>query len=58
MKWTIVVTQSFRTFCTGDVSNSRLAKTKMAKSVYDAGWATFRLSAQPPADESGVARGR
>lgn len=26
----------------GDVSPSRLAKTKMAKSIYDAGWAKFR----------------
>lgn len=37
-KWTTWVTRSFRLIFVGDVSSSKLAKTKMAKSVYDASW--------------------
>jgi IS605 OrfB family transposase len=37
-KSTTWITQNFRLIFIGDVSSSKLAKTKMAKSVYDAGW--------------------
>jgi putative transposase len=37
-KWTTEVTKNFRTLYVGNVSSSQLAKTRMAKSVYDAGW--------------------
>jgi IS605 OrfB family transposase len=37
-KWTTWVARNFRLIFIGDVSSSKLAKTKMAKSVYDAGW--------------------
>ena len=37
-KWTTWVTRNFRLIFVGDVSSSKLAKTKMAKSIYDAGW--------------------
>jgi len=37
-KWTTWITRNFRLIFVGDVSSSKLAKTKMAKSVYDAGW--------------------
>ena len=37
-KWTAWAAGSFRDIFVGDLSSSRLAKTKMAKSVYDAGW--------------------
>lgn len=41
-KWTTEVTRNFRTIYVGDVSSSQLAKTKMAKSVYDAGWSSSK----------------
>ena len=41
-KWTTEVTRSFRTIFVGDVSSSRLVKTRMAKSVLDAGWSMAR----------------
>lgn len=34
--------QEYETIIVGDVSPSKLAKTRMAKSVYDAGWAGFK----------------
>jgi IS605 OrfB family transposase len=37
-KWTTWVARNYRVIFVGDVSGSRLAKTKMAKSVLDAGW--------------------
>lgn len=37
-KWTTEVTKNFRTIYIGDVSSAQLAKTQMAKSVYDVGW--------------------
>jgi len=37
-KWTTRIARTFRKIFVGDVSGSRLAKTRMAKSIYDAGW--------------------
>jgi IS605 OrfB family transposase len=37
-KWTTWVARSFRDIFLGDVSSSQLARTTMAKAVYDAGW--------------------
>lgn len=37
-KWTTWIARNFRLICYGDVSSSKLAKTKMAKSIFDAGW--------------------
>ena len=37
-KWTTWISRTFRVIFVGDVSSSKLAKTKMAKSVYAAGW--------------------
>ena len=37
-KWTTWIARNFRLIFVGDVSSSKLAKTKMAKSIYDAGW--------------------
>lgn len=37
-KWTTWVTRNYRLIFVGDVSSSKLAKTRMAKSVLDAGW--------------------
>lgn len=36
------IASTYETIYVGDVSSSRLAKTSMAKSVADAGWATFK----------------
>jgi putative transposase len=37
-KWTTWITRNYRLIFVGDVSSSKLAKTSMAKSVYDASW--------------------
>ncbi len=37
-KWTTEIANNFRTIYVGDVSSSKLAKTPMAKSVYDVSW--------------------
>jgi transposase len=61
-KWTARVARRFRTVFAGDVSSSRLAKTRLAKSVLDASWTDARTNAvtggQPPVEESRVAHGR
>src|SRR5205085_1444375 len=36
------VVKDYGTIIVGDVSPSKLAKTRMAKSIYDAGWAGFK----------------
>ncbi|MCJ2019464.1 transposase [Methylobacterium sp. E-065] len=41
-KASAALAQEYGTIVVGDVSPSKLAKTRMAKSVYDAGWAGFK----------------
>jgi IS605 OrfB family transposase len=36
------ITNKFRNIVVGDVSSTKLAKTRMAKSVFDAGWYMFK----------------
>jgi transposase len=43
-KWTTWVARNYRVIFVGDVSSSSLAKTKMAKSVFDAGWYASRAA--------------
>jgi IS605 OrfB family transposase len=42
-KASTALAQEYGTIIVGDVSPSKLAKTTMAKSIYDAGWSGFRL---------------
>lgn len=41
-KISFALTAKHRTIVVGNVSSAKLARTKMAKSVYDAGWSTLR----------------
>lgn len=41
-KWTTRIARQFRQIFVGNVSSSKLARTRMAKSVLDAGWSTAR----------------
>jgi transposase len=43
-KWTARVARKYCSVFIGDVSSSRLAKTRMAKSVLDAGWTDARTT--------------
>lgn len=52
-KWTTDIVRRFRTIFVGDVSSSRLAKTRMAKSIYDAGWSTSRNALRYKASRRG-----
>ena len=52
-KWTTDIVRRFRTIFVGDVSSSQLAKTRMAKSVLDAGWSTARNALRYKASRHG-----
>lgn len=52
-KWTTKVAREFRTIFVGNVSSSRLARTRMAKSVLDAGWSTARNALRYKASRHG-----
>jgi IS605 OrfB family transposase len=52
-KWTTKIALSFRAIFVGDVSSSQLAKTRMAKSVYDAGWSISRNALRYKASRHG-----
>jgi putative transposase len=52
-KWTARVAREFRTILVGDVSSSQLARTKMAKSVLDAGWSSARNTLRYKASRHG-----
>jgi IS605 OrfB family transposase len=52
-KWTTRIAREFRTIIVGDVSSSQLAKTRMAKSVLDAGWSTARNALRYKASRHG-----
>ncbi len=52
-KWTTRIARSFRTIFVGNVSSSQLAKTRMAKSVLDAGWSTARNALRYKASRHG-----
>lgn len=46
--------KKYETIIVGDVSSSRLAKTRMAKSVLDAGWGMFKFMLEYKAKRLGV----
>lgn len=46
--------RSYAAIFVGDVSSSKLAKTRMAKSVLDAGWSTYRTMLRYKCDDAGV----
>jgi putative transposase len=52
-KWTTWITRNFRSIFVGDVSSSKLAKTSLAKSGYDAGWYTSKQTLRYKASRHG-----
>lgn len=53
-KATCQIAQKFDLIAVGDVNPSKLAKTRMAKSVFDAGWAMFRSHLRYKASRHGA----
>jgi IS605 OrfB family transposase len=52
-KTTAKIASQYATIFVGDVSSSQLAKTRMAKSVLDAGWSTFKNALRYKASRHG-----
>lgn len=53
-KWTTHLVNSYAAIFVGDVSSSKLAKTKMARGIYDAGWYQLKNQIQYKAIARGV----
>jgi IS605 OrfB family transposase len=52
-KWTTKIARAHRQIFVGNVSSSQLARTRMAKSVYDAGWSMSRNTLRYKASRHG-----
>lgn len=53
-KWTTHLVNNYAAIFVGDVSSSKLAKTKMARGIYDAGWYQLKNQIQYKAMARGV----
>lgn len=53
-KWTTRLVNNYAAIFVGDVSSSKLAKTKMARGIYDAGWYQLKNQIQYKAIARGV----